>query len=720
MRRGLLLLVLGLSLVLPAAALATSAPRLPSVLREADLQPYFSGELAHARRLLDSDPAKALELLKDAGDAPPVRYLRALALSRAGEPALAAPRLRALAAAMPALSDRIHLEAGRAAAQAQAHASAVRSYAKVPSGSLVYPEARLGMATALQAQGKLREAIQALAPVAKRAEPASGKDWAAAALSMQASLAARLADPKAERRALLELWEAHPRSPLAEEAAGRLADIPLASRVARAERLTEAHHNQPAIAELEPLFARLKLPDDLACRAGFALGDALRKERRHLRALQVLAPVVDKCPAMLPRALYSMASSQSIAHPTSGPGLYDRLAREFPKFHLVDQVHWFASALELQAGEHGAARERLEMLAARYPGGEHAPEALFKLFWLDYRAARHEAALKRLDEILERYAGRGYERQRAQYWRARLLGELERTEESLQGLVRLASDDPASYYGVAALRRLDELDPARAARARRLEVSAESKGPWPLSTGTLAADPHAIAAVELLRLGFSEEAAAELAAAAGGRPRGGSARLVAFLLGRAGDHKGAHMLARVHLHAELTGRPTPRTRATWELAYPRAWRPEVEKHCAAAGVEPDFLQALMREESALDPKARSWAGAIGLTQLLPERGEQVARAIGLEGFEGEQLLDPETSIRLGCAHLGALLKEFDGELVFAYGAYNAEPRRIHRWIERAPGKPIDVFVEEIPIAETRGYVKRLLRTLATYRLLYGR
>lgn len=719
MRRGLLLLVVGLSIALPAAALAAAAPRLPSALREADLQPYFSGELATARRLLDSDPAKVLELLKDAGDAPPVRYLRALALARLGEPALAAPRLRALAAAMPAIADRIHLEAGHAAAQAQAHAAAARSFAKVPPRSLVFAEARLGMAASLQARGKLREAIEALAPVAKRAEPASGKDWAAEALSMQASLAASLGDRKAERAALLELWEAHPRSPLAEEAGARLTKIPLASRVARAERLTEAHYNQPAIGELEPLFAKMKLPDELACRAGFALGDALRKERRHLRALKVFAPVVEKCPSMLPRALYSMASSQSIAHPTSGPDLYDRLAREFPKFHLVDQVHWFASALEIQAGKHGAARKRLEKLAELYPGGEYAPEALFKLFWLDYRAARHEAALKWLDRILERYSGRSYERQRAHYWRARVLGDLGRTQESLQGLARLASDDPASYYGVAALRRLDELDPASAARARRLEVAAESKGLWPLATGALAADPHAVAAVELLRLGFNEEAASELAAAAGGRPRGDSARLVAFLLGRAGDHKGAHMLARVHLRAELEGRPTPATRATWELAYPRAWRPEVEKHCAAAGVDPDFLQALMREESALDPKARSWAGAIGLTQLLPERGEQVARALGLEGFEGEQLLDPETSIRLGCAHLGALLRELDGELVFAYAAYNAEPRRVRRWIERAPGKPIDVFVEEIPIAETRGYVKRLLRTLATYRLLYG-
>jgi soluble lytic murein transglycosylase len=32
---------------------------------------------------------------------------------------------------------------------------------------------------------------------------------------------------------------------------------------------------------------------------------------------------------------------------------------------------------------------------------------------------------------------------------------------------------------------------------------------------------------------------------------------------------------------------------------------------------------------------------------------------------------------------------------------------------------LDEFVEEIPIQETRGYVKRVLRSYAAYRLLYG-
>ncbi len=34
--------------------------------------------------------------------------------------------------------------------------------------------------------------------------------------------------------------------------------------------------------------------------------------------------------------------------------------------------------------------------------------------------------------------------------------------------------------------------------------------------------------------------------------------------------------------------------------------------------------------------------------------------------------------------------------------------------------PLDAWVEEIPIAETRGYVKRVLRSYNTYQLLYGR
>ncbi|MGZ3459229.1 MAG: lytic transglycosylase domain-containing protein, partial [Archangium sp.] len=170
----------------------------------------------------------------------------------------------------------------------------------------------------------------------------------------------------------------------------------------------------------------------------------------------------------------------------------------------------------------------------------------------------------------------------------------------------------------------------------------------------------------------------------------------------------------------LSGRITPETRPVWEVAYPNAFRPLIEKHTAAAGVEPDLLQALMREESALDPKALSWAGALGLTQLMPSTAQAVARQLKLKRVTTQSLLEPEVNIKLGAHYLGSLVKRFAGNTPFAVGSYNAGPLAIDKWRADRPGMPLDAWVEEVPIAETRGYIKRVLRSYNTYQLLYGR
>jgi soluble lytic murein transglycosylase len=233
-------------------------------------------------------------------------------------------------------------------------------------------------------------------------------------------------------------------------------------------------------------------------------------------------------------------------------------------------------------------------------------------------------------------------------------------------------------------------------------------------------DPHFTAAVELLRLGFPEAVSSELLAVNRTNLPSENVRLLVQLLSVSGDERGAHAVARVALRRDLSGRITPETRPVWEVAYPNAFRELIEKHTAAAGVEPDLLQALMREESALDPKALSWAGALGLTQLMPSTAQAVARQLKLKKVTTQALLEPDLNIRLGAQYLGSLIKRFSGHTPYAVGSYNAGPNAIDRWRADRPGVPLDAWVEEVPIAETRGYIKRVLRSYNTYQLLYGR
>ena len=77
----------------------------------------------------------------------------------------------------------------------------------------------------------------------------------------------------------------------------------------------------------------------------------------------------------------------------------------------------------------------------------------------------------------------------------------------------------------------------------------------------------------------------------------------------------------------------------------------------------------------------------------------------------------KAGIRIGAAYLGELLGRYGRQPALALAAYNAGAGAVGRWLHARGTLELDEFVEEIPIDETRGYVKRVLRTFAAYRLL---
>ena len=238
--------------------------------------------------------------------------------------------------------------------------------------------------------------------------------------------------------------------------------------------------------------------------------------------------------------------------------------------------------------------------------------------------------------------------------------------------------------------------------------------------GTLHEDPRFRAGVLLLRMGLERQAADELAAVDPARLRGEAVLLVADLLDRAGDHRDAHHLLRTAGRDFLRRPPEGQNLRVWRIAYPPAYRDHVVRWAPLSSVPPDLLQALMREESALDRRAVSPAGAIGLTQLMLPTAQGVARRLRLPRPSRADLMDADVNIRIGSRYLGDLLARYDGSAALALAAYNAGMGAVGRWLADRRDLDLDEFVEEIPYEETRGYVKRVLRSYAAYSLLYGK
>jgi soluble lytic murein transglycosylase len=152
----------------------------------------------------------------------------------------------------------------------------------------------------------------------------------------------------------------------------------------------------------------------------------------------------------------------------------------------------------------------------------------------------------------------------------------------------------------------------------------------------------------------------------------------------------------------------------YSLRFPLPHQETIRSQAKLNGLDPAWVAAQTRAESAFMPKARSSADARGLLQLLPGTGALTARRIGLPWSGGDSLYQPETNLTLGTAYLRQMLDRYNGFPYLAIAAYNAGPAPVDRWMQARSRLDPDFFIEAIPYKETRDYVARVLAFSVVY------
>jgi soluble lytic murein transglycosylase len=151
-------------------------------------------------------------------------------------------------------------------------------------------------------------------------------------------------------------------------------------------------------------------------------------------------------------------------------------------------------------------------------------------------------------------------------------------------------------------------------------------------------------------------------------------------------------------------------------ALPRAYEWLVVPAANRHGVDPNLLLAVMRVESAYQRHIVSYAGAVGLMQIMPRTGQLIAHALGHDDFTLASLLEPGLNVEFAAWYLGSLIHRFDGRLPLAIAAYNGGPHNVRRWMQESPKEtPVDVLLERIPFAQTYNYVRKVLVHYEAYR-----
>lgn len=436
----------------------------------------------------------------------------------------------------------------------------------------------------------------------------------------------------------------------------------------------------------------------------FTYGTVLVRLGREELAIPQFALVRDS--ALRGQARYQRARSMLRAGGSAG-GVRDALAavqRDFPDdVEAASSAVYLSGDLAADAGADREARAAFRTVATRYPTSRFAERAEFQAALLAYVLGFPDSAAAEFDAIV-RERPTGVEAAAAAYWGGRARAASGDSTGAARRWTALAARADGSYYASLAARALG-----------RPEAGA---GPPPAGI-TYESTPAIDSALARIRrldaVGLATEATLERDALEGSGTSTEALLRLASAFQRAGNPAAALRLAN-----RAASQGAPRTRALLGLLYPLPFRYLVEQEARRLRLDPFLVAALIRQESAFDPRARSIADARGLMQVLPSLGMALASAAAIDPWDPALLNVPDINIAFGAIHLQETLDRYGGDVVRALAAYNAGMHRVAQWETKA-GVRNDpaLFVERIPFTETRDYVRRVTQNLTLYRLLYG-
>ena len=147
--------------------------------------------------------------------------------------------------------------------------------------------------------------------------------------------------------------------------------------------------------------------------------------------------------------------------------------------------------------------------------------------------------------------------------------------------------------------------------------------------------------------------------------------------------------------------------------FPMPFKDSVVRRSKEISLDPAYVYGLIRQESRFIMDARSGVGASGLMQVMPATARWTAKKIGMDGFTADQINNRDTNIAIGTAYLKLALDDFAGSMPMAAAAYNAGPSRPRAW-RNGPTMEAAAWAENVPFAETRDYVKKVLSNTTMY------
>ncbi|PIK14093.1 lytic transglycosylase domain-containing protein [Halobacteriovorax sp. JY17] len=315
---------------------------------------------------------------------------------------------------------------------------------------------------------------------------------------------------------------------------------------------------------------------------------------------------------------------------------------------------------------------------------EQKEDILWQLSWLEYKRKNYQVSSKLLLELHSDYS----DTSKYSYWLAKSLSREKKTKESLPYFSKTIELNPYGYYGIQAKRVLGLKSDFNLEVIKSTE---DNLFEW------------------LIALGEYDSAKKYLDGLIYSSKSDSSKLSLLERMNRARNFQGS---LRTFFNMDENQRGEIEKKFI-QYIYPK---PSLESKYLENKFDNNLAYSIIRQESAFNREARSFADAYGLMQVIPSRAQKLAKKHSIPYQDTDDLYNIDVNMALGVHYLEDLKKMFQ-YLPMVIGSYNAGEAAMSRWVKSRYQGDIEIFIEDIPYQETRKYIKLVLRNYFIYQEL---
>ena len=463
--------------------------------------------------------------------------------------------------------------------------------------------------------------------------------------------------------------------------------------------------------------------DKTTARATYYIGRAYHRQRKYDSALEAYNKIVSLYPASgyLTRAIYqSTLCYRRKKEPQKAEERLIDFVEKYSWSALADDALYDLGWVQENEKKYDKAIASYRRLTTQYTHSNWLPRAYWRIGWLQFKNARYTDCVETFTTLMKGFPDDSFAKA-AHFW----LGKSYERQNQFKAAETTYSEMARTSYWYYSGRAKEHL--------KRLQ----SKIKTPIKSEILAIprvrvtlDSRAWKGIgskktpriqQLMRLKLFEDALIELE----GSIQRDSANLrdnyynIILCLEKLKRFQQAHRYAeKLSKFQPLRGKNNAIPIELYRHLYPLYYTDLLQKHTTNYEIDPLFVAAMIREESRFNADIVSYAGAIGLMQIMPANGPEFASRLKIPQFNTKMLYNPDINIQMGSWYMKSLMDQFDNNHALVAGAYNGGPGRMRRWIKAKQIPDLDEFIEDIGIDQTRRHIKKVIDSYIIYQQLY--